>query len=54
VLVDDYRRARHLRRPARDNDNGTIDDDAHLFACNEFLARINAAETRGTGRPPTP
>jgi cytochrome c oxidase assembly factor CtaG len=31
-------------------DGGTIDDDAHLAAYNEFLARINAAEPRRTGR----
>ena len=36
-------------RPA---DGGTIDDDEHLAAYNEFLARINAAESRRPGRKP--
>jgi cytochrome c oxidase assembly factor CtaG len=31
-------------------DRGTIDDDEHLAAYNEFLARINAAEARQAGR----
>jgi putative copper resistance protein D len=31
-------------------DDGTIDDDEHLAAYNEYLARINAAETRNRGR----
>ena len=33
-------------------DEGTIDDDEHLAAYNEFLARINAAETRRPARKP--
>jgi putative copper resistance protein D len=33
-------------------DDRTIDDDEHLAAYNEFLARINAAEIRETGRKP--
>ena len=31
-----------------------LDDDAHLAPYNEFPAGVNAAESRGTGRPPTP
>jgi hypothetical protein len=31
-------------------DDGTIDDDEHLAAYNEYLARINAAEPRDRGR----
>jgi putative copper resistance protein D len=34
-------------------DGGTIDDDEHLAAYNEFLARINAAGPRRTGRKPS-
>jgi cytochrome c oxidase assembly factor CtaG len=33
-------------------DGGTIDDEEHLAAYNEFLARINAAESRRTDRKP--
>ena len=36
-------------RTAR-RDEGTIDDDEHLAAYNEYLARINAAEPRDRGR----
>jgi cytochrome c oxidase assembly factor CtaG len=36
-------------RPA---DGGTIDDDEHLAAYNEFLARINAAESGRSERKP--
>jgi hypothetical protein len=36
-------------QPAQGGD-GTIDDDEHLAAYNEFLARINASENRGRGR----
>jgi cytochrome c oxidase assembly factor CtaG len=36
--------------PGQDGqDSGTIDDDEHLAAYNDFLARINAAESRRTG-----
>ena len=38
-------------RTAR-RDDGTIDDDEHLAAYNEYLARVNAAETRGAARKP--
>jgi putative copper resistance protein D len=31
-----------------ESDGGTIDDDEHLAAYNDFLARINAAESRRT------
>jgi hypothetical protein len=31
------------------HDAGTIDDDEHLAAYNEFLARINAAQSRRAG-----
>ena len=33
--------------PAARPDEGTIDDDEHLAAYNEYLARINAAESHG-------
>jgi putative copper resistance protein D len=39
----------------RKHDEATIDDDEHLAAYNEFLARINAAQshrTTGSGRKP--
>ena len=34
----------------RRHDEATIDDDEHLAAYNEFLAKINAAESRRTTR----
>jgi cytochrome c oxidase assembly factor CtaG len=34
--------------PQPQEDHGTIDDDEHLAAYNDFLARINAAESRRT------
>jgi hypothetical protein len=36
--------------PGRKHDDGTIDDDEHLAAYNEYLARLNAAP-RDAGRP---